>query len=77
MVSSSTNNVTILRKSPKCPNMANKPHYEVSESTETISSYCEKYTEQIKYKEAWYNIKDTDILVKEEKNQEFNVFAIP
>ena len=43
MMSPPTNNVPTLRIMIKFPNMVNKPHYEVSEDTETSHYYCDKY----------------------------------
>ena len=48
IVSSTTNNEKLFNKTPK---LANKPHYEGSEATDTDNYHYEKATENTEYKE--------------------------
>ena len=43
--------------------MGNENHYEWSEATDTNHSNCEKEPDNIKYKEGFSTIEDTDSLV--------------
>ena len=45
------------------PTLANKPHYEGSEATETDNSHYDELAEHIKYKEGSPTIKYADSLV--------------
>ena len=45
------------------PKLENKTEYEVSEATETYSSYFEKSTEHIQYNESFPTIKDANMLI--------------